>query len=98
MRPLTNLSSRAQPRDLVSLNLTPARQAGAPSFRVLCGKVGNENLDQRTPSTSETGQGQSLPEIELPTLEKAQGLGQPPAVILRKRSRAHATPHEGSLH
>src|SRR5580658_3118226 len=93
MRPLTNLSSRAQPRDLVSLNLTPARQAGAPSFRVLCGKVGNENLDQRTPSTSETGQGEPLPEIELPTLEKAQGLGQPPAVILREaESRPRDSP------
>jgi hypothetical protein len=72
-RPETNLSSRAQPSDPVSLNLTPAKQAGAPSFRVLCGKVGTENLDQRTPSISETGQGQSLPKIELPTLEKAQG-------------------------
>jgi hypothetical protein len=68
-----NLSSRAQSRDPVSLNLTPAKQPGAPSFRVLCGKVGTENLDQRTPSISETGQGQSLPKIELPTLEKAQG-------------------------
>src|SRR5580704_11590494 len=70
-----NLSSRAQSRDPVSLNLTPARQAGAPSFRVLCGKVRTENLDQRTPSTSETGQGRAFLEIEAPTLEKPKKCG-----------------------
>jgi hypothetical protein len=37
----------------VFLNLTFANQAGAPSFRVLCGKWEDENLDQRTPSSPE---------------------------------------------
>ena len=55
------------------LNLTPAKQPGAPSFCVLCGKVGNENLDQRTPSTSETAQGQPLPRLNCRPLEKPKG-------------------------
>jgi len=36
-------------------NLTLAKQAGAASFRVLCGKVGDENLDKRTAFASELG-------------------------------------------
>jgi hypothetical protein len=35
----------------------PAKQKGAPSFRVLCGKVGNENPDERTALTFEIVRG-----------------------------------------
>jgi hypothetical protein len=41
--------------DATPLNLTQPRKKGAPSFRALCGKVGNENLDERTAFTSEIG-------------------------------------------
>ncbi len=37
------------------LNLTQPKSTGAPSFRALCGKVGDENLDQRTAFISEIG-------------------------------------------
>jgi hypothetical protein len=35
-------------QDASPLNLTHAKPTGAPSFRVLCGKVGDDNLDERT--------------------------------------------------
>jgi hypothetical protein len=34
--------------DASLLNLTPAKQKGAPSFCARCGKVGNENPTERT--------------------------------------------------
>ena len=56
-------------QDASPLNLTPTKKKAAPSFRALCGKVGNENLDERTASTSEIGGGRTPPETEVSTLE-----------------------------
>jgi hypothetical protein len=51
----------------------PGQQPDTPSFRILCGKVRNKNLDKRTTFTSETRSGQVLPEIEAPIFEQPNG-------------------------
>ncbi len=56
---------------------TLTKKKVAPSLRVLCGKVGNENLDDRKGFGSVTRWGRAILQIEVPPMEKAQEWASP---------------------